>query len=466
MKRPLSLTSRLTILFAIVASLSLAALGGVTLLAVARHFEAQDHDLLSGKMQLARQLAAGAGSSAALAQQLRVVFDGHQDMAVVLWSADGHLLMRAGDGALAQLLTSVAPPDTAPAMRSWQRDGHHFRSLASTVPARATDQPLRLAIMVDVDHHDAFLADFSKALAAYVALAALGSAGLGWLAARRGLQPLYAMQQRAAHVGAGQLDVRMPVDAVPAEMAQLALSLNQMLARLEDAFRRLSDFSSDIAHELRTPLSNLMTQTQVALSQTRTAEQYRETLASNAEECDRLARTVSDMLFLAKAEHGLTLPSREPIALEREVSALFEFYEALAEDRKVSLWASGAGTICGDRLMIRRAIGNLLSNALRHTPAGGTIEVAVEPTATGLRLQVGNPGPDISADALPHVFERFYRVEKDRSHRADGDGAGLGLAITQAIALAHGGTASATSGGGRTCFSLDFPAAGQSNKIA
>jgi two-component system heavy metal sensor histidine kinase CusS len=191
---------------------------------------------------------------------------------------------------------------------------------------------------------------------------------LGWFAARRGLAPLREMKQRATEVSAQRLDQRLPVDAVPVELAELAESLNDMLARLEESFKRLSDFSSDLAHELRTPVSNLMTQTQVALSKTRSSAEYREVLESNCEEFERLSRMISDMLFLAKSENGLIVPGQETFDLADEVTALFDFYGALAEENGVTLRLEGSGQVTGDRLMLRRAIGNLLSNALRYTP--------------------------------------------------------------------------------------------------
>ena len=164
---------------------------------------------------------------------------------------------------------------------------------------------------------------------------------------------------------------------VPVEMADLATSLNEMLERLEADFVRLQDFSGDLAHELRTPLNNLLTQTQVALSHPRDAASYRDTLASNAEEYQRLARMVSDMLFLAKADRGIALPNPENLELSEEVFALFDFYEAVAEDLGIELRVEGHGQVFGDRLMIRRAISNLLSNALRHAETNTRIEVVV-----------------------------------------------------------------------------------------
>ena len=243
--------------------------------------------------------------------------------------------------------------------------------------------------------------------------------------------------------------------AAPVEIRELARTLNAMLERLQHDFARLSAFSSDLAHEMRTPITNLMTQTQVVLSQPRPAAKYEEVLASNAEELQRLSRTVSDMLYLARVEQDITLAHPEPLTLMTEVRALFDFYEALAEERGVQLLASGEAGIVGDRLMVRRALGNLLANALRYTPAGGSIRVVLTPGPQQVLLSVENDGQDIPATLLPSLFDRFFRGDKSRV-RSDLDGVGLGLAITRAIAHAHGGTIDVRSGGGTTCFVLSF----------
>ena len=230
-----------------------------------------------------------------------------------------------------------------------------------------------------------------------------------------------------------------------------------MLARLEDSFRRLSDFSSDLAHELRTPISNLMTQTQVALARARTADEYREILYSNLEEYERLSQMTSDMLFLAKADNGLIATRTEPVDLASEVESLFAFYEALAEERDVRLVLAGEGRARVDRDMLRRAISNLLSNAIRHTPHGGEIRVHISESGSGqTELSVENPGSPIAPEHLLRLFDRFYRV--DASRRKEGEGAGLGLAITKSIVEAHVGSISASSKGGIFRFAFSVPA--------
>jgi len=288
-------------------------------------------------------------------------------------------------------------------------------------------------------------------------LAAIAMGAFGWVAVRRGLAPLQSIRAEADAITARRLNARLPVDAVPAELADLARTLNDMLARLETSFQRLSDFSSDLAHELRTPVSNLMTETQVTLGKARTTEQYREVLASNAEELERLSRMISDMLFLAKADNDLMVPHQESVDLQVEVRSLFDYYEALAEDAGVRMSCIGSGAVQGDRLMIRRAISNLLSNAIRHTPENGEIQVSLHADSSGeLCLAVENTGDTIPEEHLPRLFDRFYRV--DASRQRSTEGAGLGLAITHSIVRAHGGTASVRSSAGKTIFELRFPA--------
>ncbi|MCJ8297727.1 MAG: heavy metal sensor histidine kinase, partial [Pseudomonadales bacterium] len=270
-----------------------------------------------------------------------------------------------------------------------------------------------------------------------------------------GLLPLYLIKQQTLGITAKQLNQRMSSERLPIELSDLIVALNQMLERLDNSFKRLSEFSNDIAHELRTPVTNLLTQTQVAISRPRDSDTYQNILASNAEELQQLSKMIADMLFLAKAEHGFELPSNSDIDLATEIHALFEFYEALAEEQKISLQLSGTGNIVGDRLMIRRAINNLLSNAILHTPVNSVIQFSIDSTENELSLKVQNPGVTILAADIPYLFERFYRSNKTRS-RHNTEGTGLGLAITQAIVKAHNGEISVASEAGMTCFTIVF----------
>ncbi|TXH96721.1 MAG: heavy metal sensor histidine kinase, partial [Pseudomonas sp.] len=245
--------------------------------------------------------------------------------------------------------------------------------------------------------------------------------------------------------------------SVPSEMRPMLEAFNAMLARLEDAFARLSGFSADIAHELRTPLSNLITQTQVTLSQPRSSEVYFEALHDNLEELQQLSQMVNDMLFLTKAEHVL-LPTRcEPLQLGQELNLLAEYYTPLAEDRQVHLSVYGEATASADRGLLRRALSNLIDNALRFTPPGGELRLTAS-TRVGLcRLEVANQGATIAIEQCQRLFDRFYRADPAR-REGNAEHAGLGLAITRSIVRAHGGEIRCESADGWTRFILELPA--------
>lgn len=462
----LTLTARLTALYTLVSATVLLGLGAVTWVAVQAHFDELDQATLRDKVHLIQELGGTSASLPEFTARLHDVMHSHPGLLVSVRNADGILFhsegMHTGGGAAAAHGTHPPPAVPPSAVQQTPTSAAlppaHWQTVQDTLPSpEPGGGTLTVLAALDPIHHTHFMASFQRILAAYVALATLASGLLGWLAARNGLSPLRAMKARAQAVSAHRLDERMPVDAVPVELADLAQSLNDMLLRLQTDFERLSAFSSDLAHELRTPISNLLTQTQVTLSRTRTVDDYRDTLASNSEELQRLARMVSDMLFLAKTAHGLALPHPETIALETEVAALTEFYEALAADKHVQLSLSGHAHIHGDRLMVRRALSNLLSNAIRHSPAHGQVNIRIRSTQQGAEVSVGNQGEAIAPDVLPRLFDRFYRADTARRHPAS-DGAGLGLAITRAIMQAHGGTVSVTSEAGVNRFFLMFPA--------
>ncbi|MCO4888034.1 heavy metal sensor histidine kinase [Cupriavidus sp. WGtm5] len=465
MKPGLSLTARLTILFSLSSAAVLLGLGVLIWLAIDDHFADEDYAVLADNVRLIEKIAAD-GPAASLPQRLGPALEHHAGFVAEVRGAEGKRLYATRDFDFRPALAAAAQAPAANDAFAWEQQGQTYRGLRAQLAlahagAQSGGQPGALQVLVGMDTalHDHFLHAFRNTLAFYGMLAALASGLLGWWAARRGLSPLRTMASRARIVTAHKLDERMPVETVPVEMADLAATLNAMLERLQRDFARLSEFSSDLAHELRTPITNLMTQTQVVLSQPRDAARYRDVLASNVEELQRLSRMVSDMLYLAKTEHGIMLPSAEPIEVADEVQALFDFYDALAEDKGVRLTLRGRGRITGDRLMLRRALSNLLSNALRHTPAGKGIWVEITPGADAVQVVVENEGETIRPELLPALFDRFFRADKSRARpESDGAGLGLGLAITQAIVAAHGGAIGVSSEAGKTRFTLTFRA--------
>lgn len=454
----LTLTARLTVLFTLVSASVLLGLGALVAWSTARHFVELDRSYLEDKVQLVEKLVSESSEPATLTRSLDDLLESHHGLFIQVWIGESIVY---GPKNLAEGI-SEASLDSGQILE-WTYSGKALRGLVQgvriPVSLSAThadgEQIARVLAALDTVHHAHFLHSLRETLIIYILLATFVSGLLGWWAAHRGLTPLKSMRDKAKSVTAHNLQARMPVSSIPVEFAELATSLNGMLDRLQQDFQRLMDFSSDLAHELRTPLSNLLTQTQVALAQPRSANQYREILASNAEEFERLAKTVSDMLFLAKTENGIDLPHREPIRLHQEVLALFDFYEALADEKNIRLALHGEAEMFGDKLMIRRAISNLLSNALRHADADSSVEVKISLKNGRTSLQIANQGQSIDPAEIPRLFDRFYRSDRSRSHPGS-EGAGLGLAITKAIINSHGGTIEVRSSAGKTCFTIFF----------
>lgn len=452
----LSLTARLSLLFALAAALVLLAVGWVVARSVEHHFLEMDQQEIEGKLALVRNLLAKADTPEALARvppQLAEALVGHHGLAVQVLAPDAVPWFTTPGVQVPAAELGAAGPDR-PHWVEWGERGRSFRGLAAGartgLPGAAT---YRVAIALDISHHQDFMAGFRRTLAVAMALAALAAAALGWVATRAGLGPLRRVTALAASLDANRLDARLPESRVPAEIETLVQAFNAMLARLQDSFRRLSEFSGDIAHELRTPIGTLMVQTQVALSEARDVEQYREVLYSSLEEYERMAQMVADMLFLAQADNGQLRPSTAPVDLAAEVRALFDYLDAWAEERGVRLVLEGsAAPVTGDRLMLRRALSNLLTNAIRHSPAGAEVRVRLGDEAELTRISVENAGEPIPPEHLPWLFDRFYRLDPARRRQAEG--AGLGLAIVKSIVDAHGGRIAVASDGEGTRFAI------------
>ena len=276
-----------------------------------------------------------------------------------------------------------------------------------------------------------------------------------WWIARRGLAPLNRFKELAALITTHDLKRRISSSGLPEELADMASSINIMLDRLESGVQHLSDFSDDLAHELRSPITNLMGKAQVALSRDRTSLQYKETVESCVEELGRIARIVSDMLYLAQTVQMETADLSELMSLRHEAEHVVNLFSVMAEDKNVALTVHGDEEILGNKLMVQRAISNLLSNAIRHAPHHSDIPVVIESQGQSVVLSVTNNGPGIPDEHIPDIFKRFYRVDTGRS-RHEG-GTGLGLSIVRSIMSIHKGSVTvSTTAWGPTTFQLRF----------
>lgn len=339
------------------------------------------------------------------------------------------------------------------------RGKHEF--LARTAKGRVgrTAPPVWIAIATDVHDHRDLLAAHGEAMLISLSLGAVLAALGGLWIIRTGLAPVTRVAIAAERIsGSHLLDSRIQIEDVPLELVRLVEAFNSMLDRLHDSFRRLSDLSSDLAHELRTPINSLLGQAQVALSRARSVGEYRDAIELIAEDGERVSRIVRDMLFLARADNASAMVKKERLDLRAELADIVAYFDLLADERGVRIACEGRAEVRADRAMIRRAIGNLLSNALWHTPRGETVYVKIRPAdPAAVCLEVSNPGPGIPAEHLPRIFDRFYQVDPPRGDRAGRSG--LGLAIVKSIMDLHGGSVEATSPpGGLTTFRLKLDA--------
>ena len=415
---------------------------------------------LESKMeQIQHSLAQGLDTRAIRARphSLMDLVMGHDNfyLTIVATAPEDRVLLSIGAKPQEPLLTHYAHRETLGYLNWEDNFGNQVLS-ASSLMRLASGERVRVLLSLDRMDDQALLSAYLRAtVIALPMLLILIGMGAWWLV-QRGLAPLKQFSQVAAKVTTQDLTHRLAVDNLPFELGELAQGFNVMLKRLDAGVQQLSQFSDDLAHELRAPLTNLMGKAQVTLSRQRPPDEYKAVLESNTEELERLARIVSDMLFLAQVSHPAARASFTPVSLADEAQRVMELFALSAEDKQLSLTLSGDAQVHGDRLMIQRALSNLLSNAIRHSPRGAHISLLVEAYDGNASISVSNPGAGIEAHHLPHLFERFYRVDSSRA-RTEG-GTGLGLAIVRSIMILHLGQADVRSlPGGFTLFRLVFP---------
>ncbi len=377
--------------------------------------------------------------------------------------SDGHRRILAQTNNMRRALPAQvfppAPPGDEPRVEHWHdpRSQRDFLLMVAHAPWRvhAGRAPV-IQMALDVTPSRLTLAEFRRVLAILLGIGVMLSTASALYLARRGLRPLDEITHAAESITVDQLGERIGQRPWPAELRALASAFDTMLERLDDSFTRLSQFSADLAHELRTPINNLMGQTEIVLSQDRSPAEYRDVLGSNLEELGRLAAVVENLLFLARADNAEQVAKRVDFDAGGAIDAVHAMFEAVAEDKGVSIERRGSATVAGEPMLVRRALSNLLDNALEHTPPGGHIEIVAREQADGAEIVVRDDGEGIAPEHLPHVCERLYRAD---SSRGDGRGSsGLGLAIVASIMKLHGGEISVDSAAGRgTEVTLRFP---------
>lgn len=416
---------------------------GLLYWAFVQNLRDEDQRLLADKVQVLRTLLRERAPNAAALKEVEWEWAARQyeQVYVRVLTDRGETLVETPGMAIVLPRETLAAVQRGPTERAVEVRGIDGRTFRAVTAAAGEESSARQTIQVAIDltHEQDMLAAYRARLWLILAVALAVSAFVGHRIARRGVRPLEQITCTARRISSTTLDARIDRTGLPAEVASLAITFNEMLDRLQDSFERLSRFSADIAHELRTPVSNLRGETEVALTRARSLDEYREILASSLEEYERLARLIDSLLFLARAEHPETRIARERLNLRRELETVVEFYEGSATEHGVALTidASPHLDLDVDRTLFQRAVGNLIANAVAHTPRGGSVTIRASADGPSIRIEVVDTGQGVAAEDLPHVFDRFYRADKSRAS-ASGN-LGLGLAIVRSIAQLHGG---------------------------
>jgi two-component system, OmpR family, heavy metal sensor histidine kinase CusS len=370
----------------------------------------------------------------------------------------GHILIEHNPD---QLVLPLGVP-VMPTARITEADIREWRGLhneplrgVSTAATLRDGTVINFVVARNMSDRSALLAQYRTTIYVTGISGMLVAFVLGYFLIRASLRPVREIARSAARITVERLATRIGVEHVPRELAPIIESFNAMLARLQRSFERLARFTDDLAHDLRTPISNMRGASEVALARPRSAEEYQALLASNLEECERVSRMIENVLFLARAEQPDFATVTAQFDVRAELVRIAEYFEGISDDAGVIVQVRAKGHLIADLELFRRAVSNLLANALRYTPVGGVIEISTQEDETRTRVTVSNPGVPIGREHLDKLFDRFYRVDPSRTNSSGSTG--LGLAIVRSIMELHGGSASVESDATATRFHLNFP---------
>jgi len=454
--RPRSLATRLTIWYALAAFSLVFVATGLLYATVTRHMRHAETELVVDRL---RTLQAVLSEPAEPAPSLEVIEEVEHE-----WpgGARAHVYSRIFDPSGRTLAETRAmherdlPPAAFPppvplrrvgdsAVVRREASGRTFALYAVRLDAGPDSaESITVQMAVDATNRYALLEAYRRRMVVALIATLLLAIWVGHRIARRGLEPVERIGRTLRQIRSTTLYERLDPSGLPIELSTLADTCNEMLDGLEDAFAKLSRFSADIAHELRTPIHNLRGEVEVALARPRSSDEYRSVLGSCLEEAQRLSKLIASLLFLARAEGAAVQARKQTLDLAGEIGAVAEFYEALASEAGVALTVETVGDLAipADRSLFQSALGNLVENAITATPSGGRVTIRAERRAGDVRIEVSDTGHGIPAADLQRVFDRLQRVDAARTGRAGNGGAGLGLAIVRSIAALHGGTVS------------------------
>jgi two-component system heavy metal sensor histidine kinase CusS len=453
---PRSIAAKLVLLFTLAATLLLFCGLGVFYWIVVRHAFAEDNAVLADKISglSADFRESGPGI---FGEELRTHRAGEHAPYWIRVLDSGGRTTAETPGMNRLLPPEVFPPAQTSTSsirnpKDYRAGGRLFSLVAMN--EKTGGQTYTIQVAQDRSSDEQLEKRFGILLGVVLAGSILASAIIAITVTKHGLRPLAEMTRSLERIGPAHLKERVAPAGWPRELQPLAIAFDDMLERLEDAFKRLSQFSADLAHELRTPIANMLGEAQVALTRDRTPAEYREVIESNVAECERLSGIVDNLLFVARVDAARESIERKLFDARAAVEKIATFYRMIAEDRNVAIHCSGEGEIYADSVLFQRAVSNLVDNALRFTPENGSIQIALAEHAADFEVAVSDNGSGIAPEHLPRVFDRFYRADPSRSS----GGAGLGLALVKSIVELHGGSARIQSEVSRaTTVTLSFP---------
>ncbi|VWD51711.1 heavy metal sensor histidine kinase [Burkholderia contaminans] len=456
-----SLLRRLTLAFAVVAALVFALTGAYLYRSLSAELTRRDDIEISGKLNQFLQLANASGSIAALRADPAVFHEvllSHPGVYLGIYDAQNRAIVEHSDEAGNTLASMIAAPHPASRVSVPFTCSPPGIGTSRCVYARDTlpsGDAIQVALARTATDRQSLLESYRVDIWLAAAVGALLVGALGYAVASRGLRPVESLGRQTSRIEAHNLNARLDARGGPVELHELATSVNRMLDRLERAFVRLSQFSSDLAHDMRTPLANVISASQVTLSRARTTEEYEALIDSNIEECERLQRMIENMLFLARTDNARQHLKTTELDAGSELRRLASYFQALADEAGVRIDVHGEAPVVADATLFRRAVSNLVSNALEHAEAASAIELAVSAQGRYAVVEVTNRGAAIPPEQVDKIFERFYRIDSSRHGAARN--AGLGLAIVKSIMELHRGKVEVASRDGRTTFALYFP---------
>jgi two-component system heavy metal sensor histidine kinase CusS len=459
---PASLTARLALLFALTSVVLMGSVGIGLYRGLETQLTVRDDAALVSRVEQIRTLLQDANTMQLVHEKPRLFENmlGNREALLVLRPRGQAPLIEINPGNVP--LPAIAPVAAGTALaltsvrRSFDAAGTPFAIVAANTRTAGPEQELEIIAGRVMSERTRMLASYRTRIVLLVAGGALLAALAALALVAHGLRPLRRLAERTATISIGNLAGRIDCRQAPRELAPVIDGFNAMLERLATSFAQLSQVSADMAHDLRTPIGNLLGQTEVALGQSRSVDYYENLLASNLEELQRLSRMTDNMLFLARSDHADATIARAVLDVGAEFERVADYFEGLAEERALRIVQDGAGQVWADPMLLRRALANLVANAIQYADPGTAIVLSALPSAAGVALCVSNEGPLIDEAQLARLFERFYRA--DTARRGSAQASGLGLSIVCSIMRLHGGHAQAASGAGTSRFTLVFPA--------